>query len=129
MGQGMKFIVAGLSGASIDFGVSGFLVEVFGVHPSVAYIPSGLAAVTFVFIFNKFVTFRSHGHAADQTLRFIVVYSIAFALNYLVALGLFWLGIHYMLAKAIAIGLIAFLNYVLSHGFIFRKSEAVDMPL
>lgn len=137
--QGAKFIVAGLLGATIDFSVLAFEVEYFGIDPHIAYIPSGLAAVVFVFFFNKYVTFRSRESHGRQGLRFAMVYSAAFVLNYLLASGLYYLMTTifasgsqladkaYLLAKAGAIGIVAVWNYCWSHAFVFKRhTHAVE---
>ncbi len=137
--QGIKFILCGLTGAFVEFSVVYVLVEHAAFDPRIAYIPSGLLSVTFVFFFNRYVTFRNRGRDyAAQTVRFIVVYSMAFLLNYLLANIFFRIGSLYLamsvvrialLAKALAIGIIAFVNYSLSHGFIFRTTPEIELPL
>lgn len=130
MHQGAKFIMSGLGGATIEFTVVTVLVELLKLDPRIAYLPSGLLAVTFVFFFNKYVTFRNRDRdIGRQTMRFLMVYGMAFTLNYLLASTLYSLGVQYLLAKAMAIGAIASLNYCLSHGFIFRRQPELELPL
>ena len=121
--QGIRFVISGLSGAAIELGTTALLVEFAGFPPPLAYFPAGLLSVTFVFFFNRTITFRAGDprHLKKQTMRFVLVYSLAFAANYLFTVGLYSLGVQYLLAKVIAIGVIAIINYFLSHGFIFKK--------
>lgn len=124
MKQGMKFIMSGLIGASIEFSILAYLVEIVHMAPQYAYIFSTAAAVIFVFFFNKYVTFKNKERGlGKQTMKFIIVYAFAIGLNYLVTLLLYLSGVHYMLSKAIAIGAIAFMNYFLSAGFIFKRNR------
>jgi putative flippase GtrA len=147
--QASKFIVCGLTGAAIEFGIIFILVERLHMDPRVAYIPSGLITVVFVFFFNKYVTFgNTESDHLGQTLRFAMVYGAAFVLNYLLASGLYSAGL-YMLraqratapeayqygarvlpyaAKAFAIGVVAVWNYCFSHAFIFKPRKAAMMP-
>lgn len=137
--QGAGFIAAGCLGASIDFSVLALQVEYFGIDPHIAFIPSGLAAVTIVFFFNKYVTFKSREGHARQGMRFAIVYSLAFGLNYAIASGLYSVSIHllpagtlladkaYLAAKAIAIACVAFFNYYCSHAFIFKPRHPVPL--
>lgn len=127
--QGMTFVIAGLIGATIEFTVLISGVELFGVIPEHAKIPAQLCAVTFVFFFNKSVTFRSHGRMGAQSVRFVLVYGFAIVLNYLLYRAILTTGLDYRLANALTIGVIAILNYTMSHGFIFRKKMEVQMPL
>ena len=138
----MRFAIAGGVGACIDFGVLAIQVEIFDISPHIAYIPSGLGAVVFVFFFNKYVTFKNHEPAGKQGLKFALVYSTAFVLNYVLATGFYSLsqmvlqeegflrGKAYLLAKAAAIGIVSIMNYTLSHGFIFKRMEdAPELPV
>lgn len=143
--QASKFIVCGLTGAAIEFSIIFVLVEMLFMDPRVAYIPSGLITVVFVFFFNKYVTFgnteRDH---LGQTLRFAMVYGAAFVLNYLLASGVYSAGLALVLsrraatpdayqlsmrllpyaAKAFAIAVVAVWNYCFSHAFIFKARKA-----
>jgi len=142
--QGMKFITCGLLGAVIEFSILRVLIGSYQITPFIAYIPSALIPATFVFFFNKYVTFRAVGRTSSQTRRFILVYVVAFCTNYLLSSGLYSVGntsfaddivlgvlltsprIAY-LAKAMAIGITAVSNYFFSHYFIFRQEPEVAL--
>lgn len=140
--QGMKFILCGLIGAMMEFTILKILVGHFGVSPFIAYIPSAFFPAVFVFFFNKHVTFRSTGRASRQTKRFLMVYVVAFCANYVLSSFFYSLGRSMLtgqvlagieltdpriayLAKALAIGITAVFNYILSHSFIFRAEQAL----
>lgn len=142
--QGMKFITCGLLGAVMEFSILKVLIGHYGVTPFIAYLPSALIPATFVFFFNKYVTFRAVGQTSSQTRRFILVYVVAFCINYLLSSTLYSFGsvilrgqmfygleltdprIAY-LAKAMAIGITAVFNYCFSHYFIFRKEPSAAL--
>ncbi len=136
--QGMKFITCGLLGAVMEFSILRVLVGHYGVTPFIVYLPSALIPVTFVFFFNKHVTFRAIGRTSSQTKRFVMVYVVAFCTNYFLSSVLYFFGSNMLLgqvvfgieltdpriaygAKAMAIGITAVSNYYFSHHFIFRK--------
>jgi len=122
MRQGLMFIFCGATGAIIDLGSLAVFVELFEMDPKIAFIFSTLLAVVYVFLFNKYVTFKSHGESVSrQVVKFLSVYVFTAVINILIANALLWFGMFYLLAKAIAIGIIAFFNYLFSHGFIFRN--------
>ena len=140
--QAMKFITCGLLGAVMEFSILRVLIGYYHVTPFIAYLPSALLPVTFVFFFNKYVTFRAIGQTASQTKRFVLVYVVAFCTNYLLSSVLYSLGSQMVsgsvyvgieltdprvayLAKAMAIGITAVFNYCFSHYFIFRKEPAL----
>ncbi len=130
--QGLKFCICGLLGATLEFSIIGILVDYFLIDVHIAYIPSGLVSLVFVFFFNKYITFGNRDKkAAEQTVRFLIVYGMAFIINYTLASAFYVLGSHYLsledvtvalLAKALAIGITAFWNYFFSSGFVFRRS-------
>lgn len=139
--QGLKFIACGMIGAVMEFSILKILVGHYQVSPFVAYIPSALIPAVFVFFFNRHVTFRAEGRASHQSKRFLMVYIVAFCVNYFLSSFLYTLGSSYVagqsfvgilltdarvayLAKALAIGTTAIFNYCFSHFFIFRKEHA-----
>jgi putative flippase GtrA len=125
--QGLKFAICGGIGASIDLGSLTLFVEYGGIDPGIAFIPSVLLAVIFVFLANKHFTFRNHEkNYGRQAFKFALVYGTAIVFNLSVSWALLWLGLHYLIAKTAAIGIGAVWNYSLSHGFVFKKHERVE---
>ena len=137
--QATKFAISGLLGATMEFSILAVLVGYLDITPFIAYIFSAGIPGIFVFFFNKYVTFGSHeDRTKDQTIRFLMVYSVAFLLNYGFSALFYALGYYFFLdyvfpgftlehdyiaygAKALSIGVTAFWNYIFSHLFIFRK--------
>lgn len=136
----MKFIICGLLGAFFEFLIIYILVGRWHVSPVFAYIFSGGIPAVFVFLFNRHVTFRvSSGDSKVQSRRFILVYTLTFVLNYCLSSSFYLAGVHLVLplplaseygitslgitymAKVLAIGITAVVNYTFSHLFIFKK--------
>ncbi len=123
-----RFLVCGGTGFMLDMSSLALFVEVLGIDARIAVILSSCIGAVFVFLANKFFTFRNREPAGRQFLRFVVVYGISIVFNALLSNLLLWLGVQYLLAKMIAIGIGIIWNYLLSHGFIFRrKKEEVDV--
>lgn len=118
----MKFAVCGGLGACIDFGTLWLGVQVLRYPEKIVFFFSTTLATIFVFFANRWFTFESKGQARSEILKFILAYSIAGFLNYLVSMGFFLLGVQYLLAKALAIGIIMFFNYFCLQRFVFRPS-------
>lgn len=117
----LRFAVCGGLGACIDFGVLRFAVHTLGWPEKYALIASTGLAMIFVFFANRLFTFRAtHGSAHGQAFKFFLVYLFAAILNYCLSLGLIFVGVQYLLAKAIAIGCIMFFNYFCLNQFVFR---------
>ena len=118
----MKFGMTGGIGSVVDLSTLTLFVEYFGLPKLYGGILSSILAVIIVFTVNKFFTFRNHERAfAKQIAKFILVYSMAFAMNVALYSLLLQLGLYYLLAKMLAIDMIALWNYYFSHSFIFKQ--------
>jgi putative flippase GtrA len=126
-----KFIICGGIGFVLDLSSLTFFVEYLDIVENVAVVLSSLVGATFAFIANKFFTFRNREKSyGNQALKFALVYGISIVANGLISNALLWVGLHYILAKIIAVGIGALWNYALSHGFVFKKhSEQGDVVI
>lgn len=124
LSQGTKFAVVGGTAAMIEMITVTMLVEVIGVNEAWAGGLSLIPSVTFVFLMNKYFTFKAReAKSGRQVMRFMVVYGFAIMMNYvLYSLFLHGLEVDYRFAKAMAIGIIAAWNYTMSHAFIFKRT-------
>jgi putative flippase GtrA len=123
-----RFIICGGMGFTLDLSSAALFVEVGDVDPRIAVIFSSLVGGTFVFFANKFFTFKNREKKTGQQLfKFLIVYGVSFLSNIAIANALIWLDVHYLLAKVVAVGIGAVWNYALSHGFVFKKKEDVDV--
>lgn len=119
-----KFVISGGCGASIDLTSQWFLVDHLGVPALQGFVLSACSGAFFVFVFNKFITFRSHGEPVSrQLMKFTAVYVPAIALNFLLSSLFYWLGAPHKIAKTFAIGIGAVINYCMSSSFIFRRKQ------
>ncbi len=121
--QLIKFGFTGGIGSCVDLGSLALIVEYAHIRPLIAGILSSLIAVTIVFTFNKFFTFRNHERQfAKQIAKFALVYGIAFCMNIALYSFLLSTGLQYVVAKLSAILIIAVWNYILSNSFIFKQN-------
>lgn len=126
LSQGMKFIMAGGIGTTVDLISLTVFVEYFLIDPRIAFGFSSCLGASIVFIINKFVTFGSRGSAKSEAMKFAMVYGVAIVLNIAVSNLFYSFGLRALLSKILAIGVIAIWNYSLSHGFVFRKKDRVE---
>jgi len=118
----VKFGITGGIAAMIDLGGLQIMVRYLSVPEEAAVVLSSLISVIFVFVFNKFFTFRDKSSRyASQIIKFALVYGFAIVLNGFISNIFLWLGFHYLIAKIFAIGIGAIINFVLSHVFVFRQ--------
>lgn len=119
--QLLKFGLTGGAGSILDLGTLTILTRVFGMPAEVAFLCSAFVGATFVFFVNKYFTFKHRGSAfLPQLLKHYTVYGPAIIANFLLSNALF-LVMPDLLAKFVAIGVIAVWNYLLSHHYVFKK--------
>lgn len=119
----IKFAVVGSIGAVVDLGGLHLLVSRVGISEYVAPMLSVIASTATVFTLNKLFTFKSQGNAVGELLRFAVVYGIAIVSNAGITAFFIWAGVHYLIAKCLAIGIGMLWNYGMSHAFVFKKKD------
>ncbi len=140
--QFIKFGITGAIGAVVDFSTFGFLTrilnwqttyDILGTQIIAANNVSVFLAICSNFIINRYWTFHSvQGNAAKQGIGYFILNTFTWALNQiLVSIFVFHMPIFVQLfgeqrdlaAKAIAIGMILFINFFGSKLFIFRGSK------
>lgn len=120
--QLLKFGLTGGFGSILDLGTLTVLTRVLFVPAEVAFLLSAFVGATFVFFVNKYFTFKHRASAfLPQLLKHYTVYGPAIIANFLLSNALF-LVMQDLIAKFVAIGIIAVFNYLLSHHYVFKKS-------
>jgi len=118
----VRYFVAAGVGASVDVVVFALLIYAAGLH----YLWAGLGSFLFSTIANYVVSVRivfSSGSRFPKPLEILLVYGVS-------TIGLAWhqlilflcvdrLGIHVMISKVLAIGLVFFWNYFVRRNFVF----------
>ncbi len=126
LSQGIKFMIAGGIGTAIDLLALTLIMQLLDVGPAYVFFVSSALGASFVFIANKFITFGSQGSTKHEAFKFAMVYGVAIALNGAFSNLFHRFGVHVLLSKILAIGVIAIWNYSLSHGFVFHKKDRVE---
>lgn len=125
-----RFAICGGSGFLLDIGSLSLFVEYLHVDPRIAVILSSVVGATFVFFANKFFTFNNREHkTGSQAFKFFMVYGVSIIGNAIIANLVLLLGAPYLIAKVVAVGIGAIWNYALSHGFVFKKKEDIDVVI
>lgn len=117
-----KFAMAGGMGSLLDLATLTLLTRVLLVPAEVSFLLSAFVGATFVFVVNKMFTFKHSGRWIPQLLKHYTVYGPAIVANFLLSNALF-LALPDVVAKILAIGIIAAWNYLLSHHYVFKKQK------
>jgi len=124
-----KFLVVGLIGSIVDFGLLNLGIQVFGLAKWLANTISFSAAVLSNFTWNRFWTYpesRSEP-VARQLGQFALVNVAGYAINQAVFLSLDhyvfqdWGTLGYNVSKAVAIGVVLFWNFGVNRIWTYGK--------
>ncbi|MBN2562810.1 MAG: GtrA family protein [Phycisphaerae bacterium] len=123
-GAFLRFVATGAGAATVDLGLYTLLIRVAGLHPLVANLISRPAGGLFSFTVNKLWTFADHDRSRwhIQFAQYVMLWLTWYALSEGL-LGLFHslLGLHALLAKPLAEGIVALLNFVMLRHWVFRE--------
>ncbi len=118
------FLVAGGTATVVQYCVLVALVEAVRLNPTWATVLAYICGAMTSYLLNFRFTFRHSGTGFHKGLaKFLVVNTIGLGLNTLIFTALRGLGAYYLLAQAVATGLVLIWNYAGARLFVFR-SEA-----
>lgn len=122
--QFAMFLVAGGTATVVQYGVLVALVEAVRIEPTRAAILAYLCGAMTSYLLNFRFTFRSSGTDFRKGLaKFLIVNLIGLGLNTLIFAMLRQLGAYYLLAQAVATGLVLIWNYAGARLFVFRGAR------
>lgn len=123
--QFFRFALVGLAGTAVHFGVLSLLVEALNMAPLPASVVGFVGGALANYLLNYHYTFMSRRRHRAALPRFLAIASIGALLNsLLMAAGLLWLQLHYLLAQLLATGLVLLWNFSGSRLWAFRQTEA-----
>jgi len=119
-----KYFATGITAFVLDIGSLYVLKEFFGIYPVAAVIINQVVIIGFVFLMNKFFSFRANGNTRRQVIRFAVV----IIGNYLLAIFWMWLfnhklGFNYLLVRTANVALAVAWNFLLYQEWVYRPAK------
>jgi putative flippase GtrA len=121
--QALKYIFAGVANTAIGYGVFLLLITLFDMNPSYANAIGYVIALIAAFVLNKTFVFNQSTTDRSTIPKFIIAFSISFAINQLVLLaGYRWIGLDVKIAQILAMVSYTIAFYVLNKKFVFNKS-------
>ncbi|HTI01907.1 MAG TPA: GtrA family protein [Acidisoma sp.] len=116
------FLVSGGTATIVQYGVLVLLIEVVRNNPTVAAVCAYLCGAATSYFLNFSYTFKNSGTGFRKgLLKFLIVNVIGLGLNTLIFVTLRDLGAYYLLAQAVATGLVLIWNYLGARLFVFRS--------
>lgn len=124
-----QYFITGISGAVLDFGSLYVFKEKFNLHPVTAVVINQILCLTYIFLLNKFWTFKATGQTREQLIRFAQVY----VFNYTVAIGWMWVAYshwhwNYLLARFANIAVAVMWNFLLYKYWVYHSGESTVSP-
>ncbi len=119
-----RYFAIGITAFVFDIVLLYILKEFFGLYPVVAVIINQIIIIGFVFLMNKFFSFRANSNTHKQMIRFATVVGG----NYLFAIFWMWLfnhkfGFNYLLVRTANIALAVAWNFLLYQEWVYRPAK------
>jgi len=116
-----KYFIVGLSGVFLDIGSLIVLKERFGFSPTTAIVINQIFLLTYIFLLNKYWSFKDKTLPHRQIVRFLILASG----NYLFAVLLMyifnhWIGFDYRLVRLGSIALMVTWNFFLYKFWVYK---------
>lgn len=117
----VKFAIVGASGVLVDFAITYLAKEKFGIQKYIANALGFCCAATTNFFLNRNWTFENDDpRVTEQFIKFFLIATIGLGLNTV----MIWFahqrkGYNFYLAKAIAIALVMFWNFIANFLYTF----------
>jgi putative flippase GtrA len=120
----LRFVVVGLAGSLVYFALLWSMVDVLGWPAVPASCAAFLLVVLENYVLHRAWTFRSTAPHGQALPGFLLVSLAGFCVNAgVMALGVAWLGLHYLAVQLVAIGAVVACNFVGAQ-WIFRARQA-----
>lgn len=119
--QFAKYFITGISGVVIDMVSLITLKEVFGWRPVIAVIANQAVLLVYIFLMNKYWSFRDHSMPHKQVVRFLILAGF----NYFFAVAFMYAGNHifgfdYRLVRLFSIALMVSWNFFLYKYWVYK---------
>lgn len=114
-----RFLAVGLLSVGVDTGALVVLRELVGLPLAVATSLAFALTLTVNFGLNMGFVFGVAGRVTGRLARYGVLVVVNYVLTLLLVLGIAGLGVHYVLAKLVAVACCALVNFVAYRHWVF----------
>ncbi len=119
----IKFAVVGASGVIVNEGLLALFTEVYALAVPVAGAIAIEASILSNFFLNNFWTWKD-SHEKSFRRRLVQYHSVSFIaglVNYLILIGLTFLGLNHLIANLIGIAFATLINFILNNHWTFAR--------
>lgn len=118
------YLVVGVLGFAVDFGLLVLFREVIGTEVWVAATIAFWGSLGVVFLSNKYLTFGARGAGHRQLIRYFVLLGFNYVATLAVILLAERIGLGYQLGKVAAVGMTTIWNYFAYQLWVFRSPDS-----
>ncbi|WP_095196511.1 GtrA family protein [Pseudomonas sp. Irchel 3A7] len=123
-----RYLGSGLFNTLVGFAVI-FLAMWAGLSPSLANVSGYAAGFILGFVLSKKMVFRSNGSFVKESMRYLIAFFVAFALNFIVLhIALDKFGLAVILAQIVAAIVYTLTMYALTRFYVFSPGLASKSP-
>ena len=128
--QFIRYFITGCSAFCLDIGLLYVLKEYVHMRPFLAIVVYQIFVLSYIFLLNKYWSFKARGVTRKQLIRFMVV-AVA---NYLIAIAWMWffnekMQIYYLLSRIANVSLSVVWNFFLYRYWVYKyQLEPVIAP-
>jgi putative flippase GtrA len=120
----MRYLGSGVFNSIVGFSVI-FIAMALGISPMLSNILGYVFGLTLAFTLSKKFVFRSNGHVATESVRFLVAFMIAFLVNlFVLHVSLVYLNLQPVISQLAAAASYTSLMYLLSRYFVFDPARS-----
>jgi len=119
-----KYFIIGISGVVLDMATLYFAKEFLNLRPVISVVINQILMIGYIFLLNKYWTFKSRGQTRKQLIRFFILASA----NYVFAIIWMWFwneffGFHYMIVRLANIAICVCWNFLLYKKWVYRPTS------
>jgi putative flippase GtrA len=118
-GELARFLLVGVFSVGVDTGSLVVLRELVGLPLAVATTVAFALTLAVNFSLNMGFVFGVRGRLTGRITRYVVLVAVNYLLTLLVVLAIAALGVHYVVAKLIAVGTCALINFTVLRYWVF----------
>jgi putative flippase GtrA len=125
MRQFLRFLTVGVFNTVFGYCIIFACMYLAGLSAEASNVIGYAVGLTTSYLLNRNYTFRSKQGHSGEIVRFVVVFAIAYAANFLALLVLIrQLGVHEGLSQILAGGVYVLASYAMNKLYVFRNADA-----